>query len=561
MSNVVLTRLDASLLHQHHRSGAWRDETIYERFRDHAQREASAVAVRTAIGTVSYGELLDIVDRFATHLRSSGLRPGDRVAVWLPSRAETVATFLACNREGLVACPSLHRDHTVADVAELIDRMAAKVVVYETGYGADGPHDRLADRLEGSEVSLLIEFDPHTGRETSPLAGLTPHLPSAPAADAPVRRDPDVVTYLAFTSGTTGAPKGVMHTDNTLLAPARAMARDWSLGPGDPVYSLSPLSHNLGFGAMVLALLTGAELILHDLPRGGSLARRLADTQAAFILGVPTHAIDLLAELEAGAVDGLPHLRGFRISGAAIPTRIAEALLERGIRAQSGYGMTEGGSHHYTRPDDPTELVVGTSGRPFDGHRCRVVDRDDPERELPPGEVGQITSEGPSVTVGYFDDQRQTEQAFNQQGWLLTGDLGWVDEQGYIRITGRKKDLIIRGGHNIYPASIEQRATQHPGVTHAAAIPVPHERLGEKVGLVIQPSVHGAPSPDELLAHLATSGVSRYDMPEHLAVLDRLPLTASGKVAKRELLAMLDAGELGLSDVRYVPGPNATAAP
>lgn len=553
MTNVVLTRLDAAMLREHHGTGAWRDETIYDLLRGNAERTPSAIALRTAAGAVQYDELLAVVDRFAAGLREIGLRAGDRVAVWLPSRVETVVTFLACNREGFVVCPSLHRDHTVGDVATLVERMAAKVVVYESGYGADGTNVDLAALLEHTSVTAFMELQPRDNADCSALSMLDPHLAPPTAEATPPRQDPDVVTYLAFTSGTTGAPKGVMHTDNTLLAPARAMARDWSLGSDDPVYSLSPLSHNLGFGAMILALTTGAELILHDLPREASLARRLAETRATFILGVPTHAIDLLTELERGEVDGLPDLRGFRISGAAIPPRIAETLLARGITPQSGYGMTEGGSHHYTLPSDQPELVVGTSGRPFDGHRCRVVDRDNPERELPAGEIGQITSEGPSVTVGYFDDQLQTERAFNRHGWLLTGDLGWVDEQGYIRITGRKKDLIIRGGHNIYPANIEQRAAQHPGIAHAAAIPVPHGRLGEKVGLVVQPTELGAPEPNELLSHLAASGLSRYDMPEHLCILDRLPLTASGKVAKRELVTMLEAGDLELSDVRYVP--------
>ncbi|WP_324274957.1 class I adenylate-forming enzyme family protein [Blastococcus brunescens] len=236
-----------------------------------------------------------------------------------------------------------------------------------------------------------------------------------------------------------------------------------------------------------------------------------------------------------------------------MPSVVAQGLLDVGVIPQSGYGMTEAGSHHYTRPDDATELVVGTSGRACAGYEVAIFSREDPEKQLPAGEVGQIGGRGASLMLGYFDDQASTEGSFNASGWFLTGDLGWMDEEGYLRITGRKKDVIIRGGHNIFPAKIENLAMQHPDVAKAAAVPVPDERLGERVCLVVQPKPDRDVSSGDLLVHLADAGLSKYDMPEYLATVDDLPLMPSGKVLKRRLLEWIEEGRLSPRPVRSPP--------
>jgi acyl-CoA synthetase len=250
--------------------------------------------------------------------------------------------------------------------------------------------------------------------------------------------------YLPFTSGTTGEPKGVMHSDNTLLATARMMARDWVLN-GRVLYTLSPLSHNLGLGALIIALTSGGELVVHDLPRGDSLLDRLEETGANFLFGVPTHPIDLLSEMRARNVQRPAAVRGFRISGAAAPPLVVRELMSRGVVPQSGYGMTETCSHQYTLPDDPPERIVETCGRACEGFEVRIWRRDNPNAEAASGEIGQIGARGASLMLGYFDDQAATEVAFNAQGWFMTGDLGWMDECGYLRVVGRQKDIIIRG--------------------------------------------------------------------------------------------------------------------
>ncbi len=552
--NTVLTTLDGPRMAAFTQAGHWRDTTVYQETAAHAAATPEKAAIRESRRVVTFAALVEAADRLAATLDRHGLRAGDRVAVWLPSRIEVAVAVLACSRSGFVACPSLHRDHTVDEVVELVGRMRAAAVVAQPGYGADADRHDLLSRLAGAEhVRFTLALPPVAdgGARILPDVDGT----GTSRARAP-RTDPNTVVYLAFTSGTTGQPKGVMHSDNTLLAPARALRADWSLDGGSVVYSLSPLSHNLGFGAMLLALTMGAEFVVHDLPRGVSLAGRLRETRTTFVFGVPTHAIDLLAELRTTPDAGLPDLRGFRISGAAVPPTVAQGLLDIGVVPQSGYGMTEAGSHHYTLPTDAPDLIVGSSGRACAGYEVRIVSREDPEQELAAGDVGQIAARGASLMLGYFDDQLATESSFSRSGWFLTGDLGWEDEAGYLRITGRKKDVIIRGGHNIFPAKIENLAMRFPDIAKAAVVPVADERLGQKVCLVVQPQAGASPEPYAVLAHLDEAGLSRYDMPEYFALAEELPLMPSGKILKRRLLEWIDDDRIVPTPVRFTPAPS-----
>jgi acyl-CoA synthetase (AMP-forming)/AMP-acid ligase II len=539
MPNTLLTLFHTERYQEYYRAGFWRDDTVYALVRTHAARTPDRIAVRSAHGELSYRALLTQVDAFADDLARKGVNAGQRVAVWLPSRPETIVALVACSRNGYVCCPSLHRDHTVGDIIELLTRMRAVAIVAQAGYGADGAKNDLFARL--AEVETIR----HVYRLEPAAPGRGPIVrPSSAETVAPPPANPDRILYLAFTSGTTGTPKGVMHSDNTLLANARALAGDWNIGEQSVVYSLSPLSHNLGFGAMIMALAVGGQIVVHDLPRGASLIDRLVATGTTFLVGVPTHAVDLLAEMKARGLAGIGNLRGFRISGAAAPADLVADLIAHGIVPQSGYGMTETCSHQYTLPNDDPRLIVESCGKACPGYEVRIFDRDDANREVPAREVGQIGGRGASLMLGYFDDQKATEEAFNRDGWFMTGDLGWVDENGYLRVTGRTKDVIVRGGHNIYPAKIEALAAKHDAVARVAAVPVPDRRLGERVCLAVMFRPGKAASVEELLKHLDAAGLSKYEMPEFFLPLDEIPLTASGKLRKRDIVAWIAAGRV-----------------
>jgi acyl-CoA synthetase (AMP-forming)/AMP-acid ligase II len=545
--NTLLTRLSKELIDEYTRSGFWRDDTIYSLVRGHAQRAPDSFAVRDRFRRLTYRQLQAAADALAADLAQQGVRPGQRVSVWLPSRIESVIALLACSRNGYVCCPSMHRDHTVGEVVELMQRTRCVAFVVQTGYGADADkRDLDAALAEVPTLRKVYRLDA-LARAAAPFGDLSP----AQSAGEPVKSDPNQIVYLAFTSGTTGKPKGVMHSDNTLLANARQLAKDWFVDERSVVYTLSPLSHNLGFGAQVMALAMGGELVIHDLPRGASLADRILETDTSFLVGVPPNAIDLLGEMQRRNLKGLGRLSGFRISGSAVPSEVVAGLIQQGIKPQSGYGMTENCSHQYTLPDDDAKAIIETSGKTCPGYELRIFDADNPDVEVPRGSVGQMGGRGASLMLGYFDDQKATEDSFNAGGWFMTGDLGSIDDKGYLRIAGRQKDIIIRGGHNIHPARVEELATRHPAVQRAAAVPVKDPRLGEKVCLAVVFRAGQSLTPGELLAHLDDAGLSKFDMPEYWLALDEIPLTPNGKMLKRAIVDWIREGKITPEPIRF----------
>ena len=547
MNNPEITTHSAAQRQHYRDSGFWQDATIYRIVRDHADRTPDRFAVRDRYRRLTYRQLVVAAEQLAADLSKNGVEPGQQVAVWLPNRLETVIALLACSKNRYVCCPSLHRNHTVAEVMGLLERFHGAALISEKGYGAGAEQYDLEAELAGMDNTpvhyALQPLRPENAGDPSFAGYLKPRSGTAPAVEAGAG-DPDTLVYLALTSGTTGMPKGVMHSDNTLLANARAIAADWLFDAASVIYTLSPLSHNLGFGAMVTALYRGAEIVLSRLASGESLVADLLGTGATFIYGVPAHAVDLLQELREPGTKVPGKITGFRISGAQVPADVAAELLEYGITPQTGYGMTEAHSHNYTLPDDAPERIIGTSGRACPGYRIKIWSLDDKDVEMDTGEVGQVGGKGASLMLGYYRDAAATAASLNSDGWFMTGDLGSLDEDGYLYIKGRIKDVIIRGGHNIYPARIEQLAARHPDVDKVAAIPFPDERLGEKVCLVMKPADSTCPGPQQILKHLEAEGLSKYDMPEYLLEVDDIPTTPGGKVIKRDLLALIDAGRI-----------------
>jgi len=548
MSNTLMTLFNMDRYEEHYRTGFWRDDTIYALVQAHAERIPDRIAIRSAHGDLSYRALVAHANVFASDLASKGVIAGQRVAVWLPSRVETVIALLACSRNGYVCCPSLHRDHTVGDILALLKRVRAVAIIAEAGYGADdAKYDVCAQLSKVESLQHVYRLERSGPDRTIGIVATPPTEDLSPPAPQNANR----ILYLAFTSGTTDVPKGVMHSDNTLLANARALSADWNINEQAVVYSLSPLSHNLGFGAMIMALAVGGQIVIHDLLRGASLVNRLIETGTTFLVGVPTHAFDLLAEIKARNLSGIGQLQGFRISGASASRQLITDLLKFGIIPQSGYGMTETCSHQYTLPNDDPQLIVESCGKSCPGYEIRIFDRDDPNREVPAHQIGEIGGRGASLMLGYFDDQKATEESFNRDGWFMTGDLGWVDENGYLRITGRKKDVIIRGGHNIYPAKIETLAATHDAIQRVAAVPVPDQRLGERVCLAVMFRPGKAAPPEDILKHLHDVGLSKYDMPEFFLQIEQLPLTASGKVRKRDIVEWIADGRAKPTTIRW----------
>ncbi|MGE0627814.1 MAG: class I adenylate-forming enzyme family protein [Hyphomicrobiaceae bacterium] len=546
MTTTILSLLSADLLGEYYRRGWWRDETVYGAAARHAAAMPDRPAFRDRYRRLSWKTLVERADALSLEFRRRGLKRGNRVAFWMPDRIESVIVMLACSRSGYVVCPSPHRNHTVEEVRTMVSRMRAAAFLHQPGFGSDAGGRDVAGMI-GELAHVRASYAlPSAGPKD---AGRLPFDGIVGATDRveglqPPERNPDRVSYLAFTSGSTGEPKGVMHSDNTLLVTARALTRDWRIGPDSAIYSMSPYSHNLGIGALLTAVNSGAETVIHDTPRGQSIVDRLVETGVTYLVGVPTHAIDLIAELKRRGMDRLGRVTGFRVSGAACPPEVKLGLMELGITPQSGYGMTENNSHQYTHPDDERRLILETCGRACEGYEIRIFDPENTDRELARGEIGLVAGRGASLMLGYFDNQRATEESFNEHGWFLTGDLGRLTPEGYLQLTGRRKEVIIRGGHNINPSRIEEMAMGHPAIARAAALSVPDERLGERICIAYALEPGAALDIAGLLAYLADGGLSRYEMPEFRIEISDMPLMANGKIDKPVISGWIRSGKI-----------------
>jgi acyl-CoA synthetase len=529
---------------------------MYGLVKHHANERGESFALRDEHQRLTWSELLTRIDCVAYALRAAGLSSGDRVSVWLPNRIESTIVLLACSRNGYVCNPSLYQSHTVDEVVELLIRVNCKALFVQPGIGADADPADVFPRALQLPSMLAVYAVPAPGIEGSLPEGTRAFPNGLPGeadrhgADRPYDPDPDKVVYLAFTSGTTGAPKGVMHSDNTLLANARSMVNDWRHDSETIILSLSPLSHHIATVALTQSLVAGCEFVMTNSRSALDRIEWIERTEATYLLGVPTHAIDLLNGLQSRGQETLGRVSVFYMAGAPIPRVLASRLLEMGITPQNVYGMTECGSHQYTRPGDDPDTIISTCGRACRGYEITLWKQDDPNTPTAPGEIGEIGGRGGLLMLGYFANQSATETSFNAKGWFMSGDLGRFDDRGNLHIIGRKKDLIIRGGHNIYPAAIEALAHRHVQVAKAAAFPVPDDRLGEKVCLAIVAN-GAAPDAADVLDHLFQSGLSTYDMPEYFIVVDEFPVTPSGKITKRVLVEWVKSGRIEPTPVRW----------
>ena len=542
--STLLTLHNPHTARRYYDAGWWQNDTMYTLAAHHARVRPHAFALRDSRVRLTWAQLVAWVDALAADMHEASLKRGQRVSVWLPNRVEAAVVFLACSRNGYVCNPSLHQNYTVGEIVTLMERIQTAALFAQPGYGAD------ADKVDVFEAAKSL---PALKRVYSLGGSDFPALGAKPASTPPeVDTDPDKIVYLAFTSGTTGMPKGVLHSDNTLLANGRAMVHDWHHDEHTVLYTHSPLSHHIGTVAIAQSLCVGFELVLNDLKPGMKPLDGLLETGATYVMGVPTHAIDILADARQRGLPNLGTVNLFYMAGSTIPPQTARAFLDMGIKPQNIYGMTENGSHQYTMPDDAVEIITSTCGRACHGYETRLWDQENPDIEVTqPGGIGEIGTRGALLMLGYFNNQTATENSFNAGGWFMSGDLGRMDEHGNLQIVGRKKDLIIRGGHNIHPSRIENLALKHTAVLKAAAYPVADQRLGERVCLAIIQREGAEIAADQLLAHLNDAGLSKYDMPEFFICMDAFPLTASGKILKRELVEWTKAGRITPSPVRF----------
>ncbi len=462
---------------------------------------------RQGAASISYGELAGMVDGWAAALRACGVGPDGSVAIWLPNSPAFVAAFLATLRLGAIVAPVgiLLRPREVR--ARLA--IAKPAVVVTTPL--------LADEL-GEVGSRVLAVDP-AGAETQ-------HGPRI----APVARGADDVAVLIFTSGTTGEAKAAELTHRGIGWNAQALAEGLALGPADVQLAAAPLSHVLGMsGVMNASLVSGGAIALMDRFDPAAALDIITRAQATGIIGAPAMFVALLREArKRGAA---PRLRFGMAGGAALSIEVARAVEETfGCGLRDGYGMSEVGGG-ITLAAAPTR--AGSVGPALPGSALRIVDLAT-GASLPCGERGEVAVRSPSVMRGYRGDPEGSRAVLDRDAWLLTGDIGYLDSDGYLFLVDRKKELIIRSGYNVYPREVEGVLFACPGVLEVAVVGVPDDEHGEEVVALV------VPAPDANLDAAAVQAFARerlaaYKYPRRVLFVKELPKGPTGKVVKRDI--------------------------
>jgi long-chain acyl-CoA synthetase len=475
------------------------------------------VAMRLGDATTTYKELDDQSSRVAAVLGSRGVGPGDRVGLMLPNVPEFAAVYYGILRAGATVVP-MNPLLKAREVAYHLGDSGAKWMFVWHGFASE------AENGATQADATAIVVDPATFPDMLPAADPTPGV---------VPRAPSDTAVILYTSGTTGHPKGAELTHGNLVRNVEVTLSDLlNLTPDDVIFGGLPLFHAFGQTCTLsAAIAAGATLAL--LPRFDATQTLdlLTTYKVTIFAGVPTMYSALLAAPDRSAHD-VSGLRVCLSGGAAMPVEVLRQFEDAfGCTVLEGYGLSETSPvASFNRPDGRKPGSIGT---PVTGVEMRVVDKDG--AAIPQGEVGEIAIRGHNVMKGYWNKPEATAEVLSPDGWFRTGDLGKLDEDGYYVIVDRKKDLIIRGGYNVYPREIEEVLYEHPDVAEAAVIGVPHAELGEEVAAAIALKSGATSTAADLQSYLK-SQVAAYKYPRKVWLVDSLPKGPTGKILKRDIV-------------------------
>ena len=514
-------------------AGHWRDETLL----DHLDRAVARFPDKTAIVAVpsesgqevrlSYREIDRLSDILAARLAELGVGRGDVVSFQLPNWWQFSVLHLACLKAGAVSNPLMiiFRERELRFMLKLAD---TKVFVVPASF-RNFDYARMAENIRGDLPALKHVFVVG-GKGDAAFETLLSGEAEAPPRER--RPSPDDVIQLLYTSGTTGEPKGVMHTSNTMLSNLVPFAERLHLGAEDVIHMPSPLAHQLGFMyGLVMPVMLGATAVLQDIFDPKEMARQITGEGVTFTMGATPFLNDLAEHVERNKAS-TASLRVFVSAGAPIPRAlVSKARQALGASIISAWGMSENGAVTTTRPEDPEEKTMETDGCALAGMEVRVVDANGDA--VPFGQEGQLQVRGCSNFIGYL--KRPELDNTNAEGWFDTGDLARMDAEGYIRIAGRSKDIIIRGGENIPVVEVEGLLFKHPAIAAVAVVGYPDARLGERACAFVVLREGASLSFEEMVAYLKTQQMAQQYIPEKLQIVDELPRTPSGKIQKFKL--------------------------
>lgn len=515
---------------EYRKKGYWGDATLADYWKMAVLRAPEKVAVIDLQGTCyTYAELDDAAGRVAAFLKEAGVKPGDFVSFQLPGWAQFTVIYVACLKAGAVVNPILP-NYRAEELSYILNKCESKVLFIPAefrNYDYPAMARSLAPKIPSLREVVLVEKENKVNvgitlgrviREFSPLSGNS-------------MRSADDLAAVLFTSGTEGFSKGVMFTHNNIIAAERAFADRLNFTCFDVMLMPAPVGHATGFHhGVTLPFMFGAKSVLQDIFKPDKSLELIESERCTCSMGATPFVYDILRELQKKKYD-ISSLRLFVCAGAPIPRFMVQESAKEGFKILSGYGSTESVPHAFVRPDDSLERTINTDGVAVASVEVRVVDES--RRPVPAGVEGEEASRGPNLFVGYLKEPELTARFLDDEGWFYSSDLCTMDADGYIRITGRKKDIIIRGGENISSSEVENILLQHPNVREAGVVAMPDPRLGEKACAYIVP--HNADKGlalEEMAAFFGEKNVAKFKYPERIEIVESLPRTASGKIQK-----------------------------
>lgn len=526
------------------------DITIGEALRSAAARwpHGLALSSRHQGQRFTWAELDAAVDRIATGLLRLGVAAGDRVGIWAPNCAEWTLIQFATARIGAILV-TINPAYRVNEVEYALNKVGCSVLVSAVRFKTSDYLGMLReigpDRLPQLRHTVTIGAETHEG--FLPWHTLDVHADPAALGIAGQRLAPDDAINIQFTSGTTGFPKGATLTHRNILNNGYFTTHTIALTEADRICIPVPLYHCFGMVLGNMAALTsGAAMVYPGEAFDPATVLQAVEAEGCTALyGVPTMFIAVLGRPELETTD-VSTLRTGIMAGSPCPVTVMRQVIDRlGMREVTiGYGMTETSPlTTQTARDDPLEERVGTVGRVHPHAEAKIIGPDG--QTLPIGEQGEYCSRGYAVMLGYWDDPARTAEAIDGEGWMHSGDLATMDAKGYVRITGRIKDMIIRGGENIYPREIEEYLLTHPHVADAQVFGVSDEKFGEEVCAWVIARAGAALGPDDILAH-CRGRIAHYKVPRYVRVVENFAMTVTGKAQKFEMRRMMET-ELGIA--------------
>ena len=515
----------------------WPGYSLDERLRLTATEKPDAVAVIDRANDVelTFGELDDLASRVAAGFVARGIDQGDVVAAQLPNCWQFVVLSCAATRRNAIFCPlsTAYRD---AELIHMLRASQASMVVVPTSYRGE------------DYVAMAGRVAAQVGTVRSVIAVGTPSTPDVEVFEdllgeerfpaTPV--DPDDPTFLLFTSGTEAVPKGIVHTHNTANFPLGVCSDLWGAGPDDTVLVAAPMGHGAGFQwCHREALYLGVPQVLLD-QWSGSAAAALVRSEGCTYTFAPTRFLqDLLAEAATPGSDPI-RMRLFVSGGSPIPRVLVKQARElMGCQVFAVYGQTECFTATSTGQHDPIDKISASDGKAIPGALVRIVDP--AGNDVPSGEPGECITRGPHLAGGYLEGTAPGQQSFRSDGWLWTGDLCSMDDDGFIRVLGRTRDMVIRNGINISPAEVEGYLLEHDAIQAAAVVGQPDPVVGERICAFVVPRPGSDVVLEDVLPLFEAKRVAKFKWPERLIVIDQLPYSAVGKVQRQRLKEELQA--------------------